>query len=797
MYSDRYNPVCVSEAKGLTNYTLNVVNDIENNIANVKKIMSNCGVSGEGITASLSKIENSIERIRNIPDFIEKSEMAIFKQLIKSGQWSVNLTQWLNSGDISSNELVNMASMYLNAFIEIYGNDYYNQLEEINQPLSALIEKGLPSNVANNLNQSFLEMLIEKNMMYTGEGVAYMADSFIGLLAMFGLSMDYKLGGSFDGESRFYLGDSEKGLSRLDCNNFFDWLCRCVGIDSWAYAATQKNIYGKDAFTSIDEILADSSKSYYTNGKAGDILSRGDSSQGTGHIVVILSNDGKGYWIAEESGCAKKQYLTYEEAKKSGYLITNMSALYRNTSKSPKKARYGKNNFIPPSAYSNLYPGLSADNIALLNNQFNMRNLYGKDEATVLAFINGEMTITSPVHILNIYSNNNLEEIVSNMGVDDIDRLWDNSMTISVNGQGTYPIDEYVAGVILGESQIRSYCESYFRGECTLEQVYEATKSFAVIARSFGIHQAVESGKNTIGNGTSAQCFNEARLHADENQFKGVSQENKELFAKLAKLAAYETSGQVITLDVNSNDVAPGYYGSKMANSFIDEAKNGSNYIEILNKNYTPDYSKHPSTAKSDYGDGTERPSIVVDYDYATRTFTGISENSGTVHINMPNSTESDNISEVQQLDNLYNEKVTNTEQVNVNNNNKTHTSNYTNTEINNNISQNISDNSNAIPKVNILPENKFSEILPSLSDGILNTMEISNEHVQYQISNIDDTSYNAYINKLEEAGFTLSGNNEWVKDGYKIVAVKDNSNILTLSVYKEISSSAETPITI
>ena len=131
------------------------------------------------------------------------------------------------------------------------------------------------------------------------------------------------------------------------------------------------------------------------------------------------------------------------------------------------------------------------------------------------------------------------------------------------------------------------------------------------------------------------------------------------------------------------------------------------------------------------------------------------------------------------------------------NNNNKTHTSNYTNTEINNNISQNISDNSNAIPKVNILPENKFSEILPSLSDGILNTMEISNEHVQYQISNIDDTSYNAYINKLEEAGFTLSGNNEWVKDGYKIVAVKDNSNILTLSVYKEISSSAETPITI
>lgn len=797
MYSDRYNPVCVSEAKGLTNYTLNVVDDIENNIANVKKIMSNCGVSGEGITASLSKIENSIERIRNIPDFIEKSEMAIFKQLIKSSQWSVNLTQWLNSGDISSNELVNMASMYLNAFIEIYGNDYYKQLKEINQPLSALIEKGLPSNVANNLNQSFLEMLIEKNMMYTGEGVAYMADSFIGLLAMFGLSMDYKFGGSFDGESEFYLGDSEKGLSRLDCNNFFDWLCRCVGIDSWAYAATKKNIYGKDAFTSIDEILADSSKSYYTNGKAGDILSRGDSSQRTGHIVVILSNDGKGYWIAEESGCAKKQYLTYEEAKKSGYLITNMSALYRNTSKSPEKARYGKNNFIPPSAYSNLYPGLSADNIALLNNQFNMRNLYGKDEATVLAFINGEMTITSPVHIPNIYSNNNLEEIVSNMGVDDIDRLWDNSMTISVNGQGTYPIDEYVAGVILGESQIRSYCESYFRGECTLEQVYEATKSFAVIARSFGIHQAVESGKNTIGNGTSAQCFNEARLHADENQFKGVSQERKELFAKLAKLAAYETSGQVITLDVNSNDVAPGYYGSKMANSFIDEAKNGSNYIEILNKNYTPDYSKHPSTAKSDYGDGTERPSIVVDYDYATRTFTGISENSGTVHINMPNSTGSDNISEVQQLDNLDNEKVTNTEQVNVNNNNKTHTSNYTNTEINNNISQNISDNSNAIPKVNILPENKFSEILPSLSDGILNTMEISNEHVQYQISNIDDTSYNAYINKLEEAGFTLSGNNEWVKDGYKIVAVKDNSNILTLSVYKEISSSAETPITI
>ena len=40
---------------------------------------------------------------------------------------------------------------------------------------------------------------------------------------------------------------------------------------------------------------------------------------------------------------------------KKGYLLNDMSALYRNTSKSQSKAQYQDNNYIPPKVYEKYF----------------------------------------------------------------------------------------------------------------------------------------------------------------------------------------------------------------------------------------------------------------------------------------------------------------------------------------------------------------------------------------------------------------------------------------------------------
>lgn len=582
-YSFKYDRGSVNDAIDYANSASSYTSEIRSKIASINELSNSVEINKLNFL-NAKNIEEQLDKVDNLPSILVGLNEIALKNLMLEDNFSNTVLDWYNNKLITDVELIEISNKYMKVLMEEYGNDYINYLKKVEKPLEALKEAGMPENLVLNLNSIFCKALIDKDMMYTGEGVAYMGYTFTGLLAMFGLRLKYYEGGSFDRENDFYLGTSKEPLVALDCNNLYNWLCRCVGIDVHAGRAQDKYNYGIDEFTDNSQIQASSDSDYFTQGKSGDILNT-DS-----HMLIILENTGDGYKYIEESGFLKIGYLTYDELK--GYKLTNMDALYRNTSaygKSP--GRYGTvyNNFIPPDVIDKNISKLSAADIEKMNEQYSKRSLFGLSNEEIVNIINQGESEIQYENIPNIPNQTKPSDTI------DLDSIQD---------------------------------------------------------------KADINAEHTISN-----------------------------------------QGDLVIEDLNSQN--------------------------------------------------------------------NINEDNTNASINTTN------------------------------NNNKTHTSNYTNTEINNNISQNISDNSNAIPKVNILPENKFSEILPSLSDGILNTMEISNEHVQYQISNIDDTSYNAYINKLEEAGFTLSGNNEWVKDGYKIVAVKDNSNILTLSVYKEISSSAETPITI
>jgi len=77
-----------------------------------------------------------------------------------------------------------------------------------------------------------------------------------------------------------------------------------------------------------------------------------------------------------------------------------------------------------------------------------------------------------------------------------------------------------------------------------------------------------------------------------------------------------------------------------------------------------------------------------------------------------------------------------------------------------------------------ILPENKFSEIIPNISGGTLGSMEISIEHVNYELSGITDEIYNNYINSIKEAGYSLGTDGIWISGNYTLNLVRNNTDL-------------------
>ena len=111
---------------------------------------------------------------------------------------------------------------------------------------------------------------------------------------------------------------------------------------------------------------------------------------------------------------------------------------------------------------------------------------------------------------------------------------------------------------------------------------------------------------------------------------------------------------------------------------------------------------------------------------------------------------------------------------------------NVTNKENNvNNISNNVtnkkdSTNISIDTNNNIIPENKFKEFMPKISEGYLGVMEISNQHVSYEILNIKDDTYDKFIESLKKDGYCLNEEGAWIKDNHIITVIKtaDNSSL-------------------
>lgn len=83
-------------------------------------------------------------------------------------------------------------------------------------------------------------------------------------------------------------------------------------------------------------------------------------------------------------------------------------------------------------------------------------------------------------------------------------------------------------------------------------------------------------------------------------------------------------------------------------------------------------------------------------------------------------------------------------------------------------------------PINNIIPDNKFKEFIPKLSDGNLGAMEISDKHVDYEILNIKEDTYDKYIDSLKTDGYTLGEDGLWTKDNHTITVIRsaDNSSL-------------------
>ena len=70
----------------------------------------------------------------------------------------------------------------------------------------------------------------------------------------------------------------------------------------------------------------------------------------------------------------------------------------------------------------------------------------------------------------------------------------------------------------------------------------------------------------------------------------------------------------------------------------------------------------------------------------------------------------------------------------------------------------------------NILPTNKFSDALPQLSSGKLGPMEISSNSVNYELFNVNNSTYGDYVQSLLDNGYVMSSDGSYIKGNYQVI---------------------------
>ena len=84
-------------------------------------------------------------------------------------------------------------------------------------------------------------------------------------------------------------------------------------------------------------------------------------------------------------------------------------------------------------------------------------------------------------------------------------------------------------------------------------------------------------------------------------------------------------------------------------------------------------------------------------------------------------------------------------------------------------------------PDYNLLPENKFTDALPSLTFGEIGYMEISNSMVNYEIKDISLTEFEVYSKLFEMDGYKFE-NGVW-SDGTHNVTLTYGNNTMYINL--------------
>lgn len=470
-----YNRASIQESIVSAKNAASVAETIPTNMQNAKLLAASVNVSGLEFLSdsSYSEVVNVILGYESvIIGMMQQAEKDLILECLENGDTNA-LVSYINDGTISSQTLIEYSKEYM---INIMSSDkfigYNSNYASIggdnptyNNIVDALRDKGFSEDFIVSLSEEYNRNLINNDLMYTKEGSVTMATSFIGLLSMFNLKLGYKnteFDKSYDG---FYFGDGDEALSALDCCNFTDWLARCAGVDIYAWNAAQKYNYvnGK---TPTEEVLADITSPYFKNAEPGDYLSS------TTHIMMIVANDGKGYYYAHESGCAEIKYMTYEEINAKGIKVTNTDALYNNTA-TPYNGEYiwldesgnlasSRNNgfqvqktqvFAQPEWYANQANiNLTDEEYKSLVEQFNKRNQKGtefdvifdptKNSYTDYSYLKDKEystpTLNEEVNNIDSMYNNSSSGNINNIG----DSFFDNSPNIDIDENGFVTIQK-------------------------------------------------------------------------------------------------------------------------------------------------------------------------------------------------------------------------------------------------------------------------------------------------------------------------------------------------------------------
>jgi len=78
----------------------------------------------------------------------------------------------------------------------------------------------------------------------------------------------------------------------------------------------------------------------------------------------------------------------------------------------------------------------------------------------------------------------------------------------------------------------------------------------------------------------------------------------------------------------------------------------------------------------------------------------------------------------------------------------------------------------------NILPDNKFVSLVPELTSGTLNMMEINQKQVTYNILDMNSLDYQNYLELLKNDGYVFNGD-LWIKDNYQVSLNYENNNLI------------------